>query len=123
MPVFHCTRDFLVRDFATMLPKDRVVLEMLETIEIDDDVFAHVRGLKEIASGGEIRNALLGKSNVSRGILDLVTNYERGNWNEISREARRLGIADEAITERYLESVDWAQQVLSGPSVAELKPA
>jgi c-di-GMP-related signal transduction protein len=28
----NCTCDFLVRDFATMLPKDRVVLEMLETI-------------------------------------------------------------------------------------------
>ncbi|MGA8677250.1 MAG: HDOD domain-containing protein [Candidatus Acidiferrales bacterium] len=79
--------------------------------------------LKEIAIGAEIRNALLGKPNGLRKILDLVMNYERGNWDEISREARSLGIADEAITERYLESVDWAQQVLSGHSVAELKPA
>lgn len=79
--------------------------------------------LKEIAIGAEIRNALLGKSNGLRKILELVMNYERGNWDEISREARSLGIADEAITERYLESVDWAQQVLSGHSAAELKPA
>ena len=65
----------------------------------------------------------LGKSNGLRKILDLVMNYERGNWDEISREARNLGIADEVITERYLESVDWAQQVLSGHSVSELQPA
>ena len=26
----NCTRDFLIRDFATMLPKDRVVLEILK---------------------------------------------------------------------------------------------
>ena len=31
----NCTRDFLVRDFATMLPKDRVVLEILESIQMD----------------------------------------------------------------------------------------
>jgi c-di-GMP-related signal transduction protein len=43
----NCTRDFLVRDFATMLPKDRVVLEMLETIEIDDEVLAPCRRLKQ----------------------------------------------------------------------------
>lgn len=78
--------------------------------------------LKEIAIGAAIRNALLGESNGLRGILDLVMNYERGNWSEISRAAADLGIADDVITECYLESVDWAQQVLSGHSVAELKP-
>jgi c-di-GMP-related signal transduction protein len=38
----------LVRDFATTLPKDRVVLEMLETIEIDDEVLAACRRRKQI---------------------------------------------------------------------------
>ena len=88
-----------------------------------DSGYAHVRSAEGNCHWREIRNALLGKSNGLRKILDLVMNYERGNWDEISREARSLGIADEVITERYLESVDWAQQVLSGHSVAELKPA
>jgi hypothetical protein len=34
-----------------------------------------------------------------------------------------LGIGDELITERYLESVSWAQQVASGRDLSELKPA
>jgi c-di-GMP-related signal transduction protein len=79
--------------------------------------------LREISIGEDIRNALLGKSNGLRKILDLVMNYERGNWDEISREARGLGFADEVIIERYLDSVDWAQQVLSGHNDSELKPA
>jgi c-di-GMP-related signal transduction protein len=79
--------------------------------------------LREISIGEDIRNALLGKSNGLRKILDLVMNYERGNWDEISREARGLGFADEVIIQRYLDSVDWAQQVLSGHNDSELKPA
>ena len=39
----NCTRDFLVRDFATMLPSDRVVLEMLETVTMDEEVLAACR--------------------------------------------------------------------------------
>jgi c-di-GMP-related signal transduction protein len=33
--VINGSRDFLVRDFATMLPKDRVLIEILETIQMD----------------------------------------------------------------------------------------
>ena len=79
--------------------------------------------LKEIAIGEEIRNALLGKSNALRRILDVVLNYERGNWDEISQAAANLGVRDEVITERYLESVDWAQQVVSGHNASDLNPA
>jgi EAL and modified HD-GYP domain-containing signal transduction protein len=43
----NCTRDFLIRDFATMLPKDRVVLEILETVPMDDEVHDACRRLKE----------------------------------------------------------------------------
>ncbi len=43
----NCTRDFLVRDFATMLPKDRVVLEILETVAMDDEVHEACRRLKK----------------------------------------------------------------------------
>lgn len=42
----NCTRDFLVRDYGTLLPKDRVVLEILETIQPDDEVVAACRRLK-----------------------------------------------------------------------------
>ncbi len=43
----NCSRDFLVRDYSTLLPKEHVVLEILETIEPDDEVVAAVRRLKQ----------------------------------------------------------------------------
>ena len=43
----NCTRDFLIRDFATMLPKDRVVLEILETVVMDDEVRNACQRLKQ----------------------------------------------------------------------------
>jgi len=42
----NCTRDFLVRDFATMIPSDRVVLEILETVSMDEEVHAACLRLK-----------------------------------------------------------------------------
>jgi c-di-GMP-related signal transduction protein len=40
------TREFLVREFATILPKDRVVLEILETIVPGDELIAACARLK-----------------------------------------------------------------------------
>ena len=42
----NCTRDFLIRDFATILPSDRVVLEILETVSMDEEVLAACLRLK-----------------------------------------------------------------------------
>ena len=42
----NCTREFLVRDYAALLPKDRVVIEILETVRIDDELIAACRDLK-----------------------------------------------------------------------------
>jgi c-di-GMP-related signal transduction protein len=43
----NCTRRFLIRDTAAMLPKDRVVLEILESVRPDDKVLAACRRLKQ----------------------------------------------------------------------------
>ena len=44
----NCTRDFLLRDFPATLPTDRVVLEVLETVEPDDEIVAACRRLKNM---------------------------------------------------------------------------
>jgi EAL and modified HD-GYP domain-containing signal transduction protein len=43
----NCTREFLIREFATMLPQDRVVLEILETVPTDDEVHEACRHEKQ----------------------------------------------------------------------------
>jgi EAL and modified HD-GYP domain-containing signal transduction protein len=42
----NCTRQFLVNEYATLLPKEEAVLEILETIEPDAQVLAACRKLK-----------------------------------------------------------------------------
>ena len=46
----NCTREFLIRDFATMLPQDRVVIEILESVPMDDEVHDACRRLKQAGS-------------------------------------------------------------------------
>ena len=44
---FNCTRDFLLRDFTSLLPKDRVVVEILENVEPDEEIIGACRRLKK----------------------------------------------------------------------------
>ena len=41
----NLTRDFLLQDYSLVFPADRVVLEVLEDVEVDDDVLAALRNL------------------------------------------------------------------------------
>jgi EAL and modified HD-GYP domain-containing signal transduction protein len=44
----NCTRQFLVKEYATLLPKEEAVVEILETIEPDAEVLAACRRLKDM---------------------------------------------------------------------------
>lgn len=79
--------------------------------------------LREIAIREEIRDALLGKVNALRDVFELVLHYERGYWEEIGSAVTRPGMSDDAMPTLYLESVDWAQQILSGHGGVGSKPA
>ena len=41
----NLTRDFLLQDYSLVFPTDRVVLEVLEDVAVDDDVLAALRNL------------------------------------------------------------------------------
>jgi EAL and modified HD-GYP domain-containing signal transduction protein len=44
----NCTRRFLVNEYATLLPKEETVIEILETVEPDAEVLAACRRLKSL---------------------------------------------------------------------------
>jgi EAL and modified HD-GYP domain-containing signal transduction protein len=44
----NCTRRFLVNDYATLMPKDETVIEILETVRPDAEVLAACRKLKDL---------------------------------------------------------------------------
>src|SRR5208282_5456658 len=43
----NCTRDLLLNDYITLLPPDRVVVEILETVPADEPIIAACRRLKK----------------------------------------------------------------------------
>jgi c-di-GMP-related signal transduction protein len=45
----NCTRDILLKDYATLLPWEQAVVEILETVSADDLVIVACRRLKESA--------------------------------------------------------------------------
>src|SRR5208282_3290823 len=48
LPAFlNCTREFLVKDYLTLMPRDLVVGEILETVAPDEEVLAACRRMKE----------------------------------------------------------------------------
>lgn len=47
----NCTREALVEGFVTLLPSSRTVLELLETIEPDEEVIEACRSMKQIGYG------------------------------------------------------------------------
>jgi EAL and modified HD-GYP domain-containing signal transduction protein len=44
----NCTRDFLVRDYPALLPREQVVLELLESIDVDEETIAACRRFKQM---------------------------------------------------------------------------
>ena len=44
----NCTRQFLVNEYATLLPRDETVIEILETIEPDAEALAACQKLKDL---------------------------------------------------------------------------
>jgi len=48
LPAFmNCTRDFLIHDYLTLMPKELVVGEILETVSPDKDVLAACSRMKD----------------------------------------------------------------------------
>ncbi len=63
-----------------------------------------------------VQQALLGKRNAQRSVLDLVLAYERGEWAEIARLAEAIGLEGPDITNPYRDAVSWANDVFAAAS-------
>ena len=70
--------------------------------------------LAEIAISDEIRSALLGEKNKLRELFDLALKYEMGCWDGLSVDAKHLRVPEAAIPELYMQSMDWARNLLAG---------
>lgn len=59
-----------------------------------------------------IKNALLGKENKFKIILDLVKDYEKGDFEKVDLCASKLGIEKNQLSDCYLKSINWTGEVM-----------
>jgi EAL and modified HD-GYP domain-containing signal transduction protein len=58
-----------------------------------------------------IKEALLGKSNLFKTVLDLSISYEKANWMDFPSLASRLGIEESEVPEVYSNSIEWVDRI------------
>lgn len=63
--------------------------------------------LDDLPLKSDIKSALLGKPNRYRDVLDLVIDYERGEWRNVCNVVERLRMDEQTISTLYLDAVEW----------------
>lgn len=69
--------------------------------------------LDQLPIPGDIKIALLGRNGIMQDICSLVISYEKGNWEEALAHMPAPGLAEGAVTDSYLASLRFANQVSS----------
>ncbi|WP_066299431.1 EAL and HDOD domain-containing protein [Bacillus sp. FJAT-29937] len=69
--------------------------------------------LKELPLEEEICDALNGRSNQLKDVLDLVLAVETAQWNVISEKCKEMSIDEKDLFKLYAESLNWSNELVS----------
>ncbi|WP_442594125.1 EAL and HDOD domain-containing protein [Neobacillus sp. D3-1R] len=69
--------------------------------------------LKDLPLDDRISEALSGKENRLKQVLDLSISIEKGNWSEVTVHCEQLGLSEEVAYQLFNESTSWSKEVLS----------
>lgn len=69
--------------------------------------------LKDLPLQEEICNALQGKENTYRDVLELVIMMEKAMWTEVRDQSDKLRLSEEQVLKMYGNSLNWSNQLLS----------
>jgi EAL and modified HD-GYP domain-containing signal transduction protein len=67
--------------------------------------------LAELPLGSDIRDALLGRTNHARAVLDSVVAYECGQWDTAISALASAGLAPSALIPAYADALRWANEL------------
>lgn len=67
--------------------------------------------LEDLPIQSSIKEALLGKTNPFKTVLDLAISYEKANWVDLPPLASRLEIEESEVPQIYADSLDWADRI------------
>ena len=85
-------------------------LSLIETIL--DRPMADI--LADLPLAPDVEDALMGKTNPLRQVLDLVVAYERGAWTDFESLCTTLGVDHGTACRAYRDGLTWAQAVCTG---------
>ncbi|MBD3274047.1 MAG: HDOD domain-containing protein [Candidatus Marinimicrobia bacterium] len=74
--------------------------------------------LPQLALADEIKNALTGKENRFKHILDLVLAYERGEWDDFSRLSEITDFSESEMPKIYNDGLKWTEQIFEVKNTA-----
>lgn len=69
--------------------------------------------LQDILITEDIREALIKKAGVLSPICNLISSYEKGDWDKVKIIAADIGIDEKKLPEGYLSSLKWTAETLS----------
>ena len=78
--------------------------------------------LEELPLNEDIQNALQGKENQLKDVLDLVEAVEQTEWKKMADKCRKLNLHVRELFRIYAESSNWATKMIEAEKVASLDP-
>ncbi len=69
--------------------------------------------LEELPISKEVKAALLGNEGFFKDIQDLTISYERADWAQLAKSAKKLGLPEEELPALYLQTLSWAREFTS----------
>ena len=74
--------------------------------------------LPQLALPDEIKEALTGKENRFKHILDLVLSYERGEWDDFARLSEITDFSESEMPKIYNDGLKWTEQIFEVKNTA-----
>jgi EAL and modified HD-GYP domain-containing signal transduction protein len=70
--------------------------------------------LAQVPVEKEMKAALLGQTSTLRPLYQLMLAQESGEWEQSSQLAKQMQLADEEVSEKWWQAMQWAQNVTNG---------
>jgi c-di-GMP-related signal transduction protein len=67
--------------------------------------------VEDLPIQASIKEALLGKTNLLKTVLDLAISYEKANWMDLPPLASSLGIEESELPQVYSNSIEWVDRI------------
>ncbi|HWQ31179.1 MAG TPA: hypothetical protein VN549_09325 [Negativicutes bacterium] len=118
------TERLLLEKMPMLLPKEQLVIEVLENIEPTDEIVDACRELKakgyiialddilkELPISEDIKLTLLGRDSAFSNIYGLDVAYEKADWNQVNRFTCEMKLDIAKIPDLYYEALNWADHI------------